>query len=275
MNGEFDPPDISRFTIDDSRLPYLYTNPIHPMIHATKGIVLRTVKYGDTSIITTIYTERFGMQRYIVKGVRQSSRTSAGKSGFFQPSAMLEMEVYHNEQKQLQFIKEYQWSYLYEKVLFDVVRNAVAMYVVELLQHSLKQPEANPELFYLIEDTLKQLDRGSDTLAGNLPLYFTLHLAGELGFQLQGAYSETSPVLDLQEGVFTNQAPMHPYYLEGPLAKTTSALATLNFYNDLENFQLNRNLRRELLTAYQHFLSLHITDFGEMRSLGILQEILA
>lgn len=245
------------------------------MVHATKGIVLRTVKYGDTSIITTVYTELFGIQSYIVKGVRQSSKTSAGKAGFFQPSAMLDMEVYHNEQKQLQFIKEYQWSYLYGKVLFDVVRNAIAMYVIELLQHSLRQPEANPELFYLIEDTLKQLDKGSDALAGNLPLYFTLHLAGELGFQLQGAYSEETPVLDLQEGIYVTEIPVHPYYLEGQMARTTAELAALAFYNDLENFQLNRSLRRELLMAYQTFLSLHITDFGEMRSFRILQEILA
>lgn len=245
------------------------------MIHATKGIVLRTVKYGDTSIITTVYTELFGIQSYIVKGVRQSNKTSSGKAGFFQPSAMLEMEVYHNEQKQLQFIKEYHWSYLYEKVLFDVVRNTVAMYVIELLQHSLKQPEANPELFYLIADTLQQLDKGSDTLTGNLPLYFTLQLASELGFQLQGIYSSQTPVLDLQEGLFVADTPAHPYYLEGVLARTTAELSGLRFYNDLEKFSLNRNTRRELLQAYQLFLSLHIPDFGEMRSFAILQEILS
>src|ERR1019366_8647647 len=127
------------------------------MVHKTKGIILRTVKYGETSIITTVYTELFGVQSYIVKGVRQSSKTSQGKANYFQPAAILEMEVYHNELKQLQFIKEYQWSFLYENILFSVVRNAVAMYVIELLQHSLKQPEANPELFYLIEDTLKAI----------------------------------------------------------------------------------------------------------------------
>jgi DNA repair protein RecO (recombination protein O) len=245
------------------------------MVHATKGIVLRTVKYGDTSIITTVYTELFGIQSYIVKGVRQSSRTSAGKASFFQPSAMLDMEVYHNEQKQLQFIKEYQWSYLYEKVLFDVVRNTVAMFVIELLQHSLKQPEANPELFYLIEDTLKQLDKGNDTLTGNLPLYFTLHLGSELGFKLHGACSPQTPVLDLQEGMFTAEKPAHPYYLDGNLAQITSQLAGLQFYNELENLLLNRTIRRELLQAYQTYLSLHIADFGEMKSFEILQEILS
>src|SRR5215831_7543790 len=95
---------------------------LHCMItHKTKGIVLRTVKYGETSVIANVYTELFGIQSYIVKGVRQSSKHGATKGNYFQPAAILEMEVYHNELKNLQFIKEYQWSYLYEHVLFNVV----------------------------------------------------------------------------------------------------------------------------------------------------------
>ncbi|HEX3024946.1 MAG TPA: DNA repair protein RecO, partial [Chitinophagaceae bacterium] len=204
-------------------------------IHKTKGIILRTVKYGETSIITTVYTELFGVQSYIVKGVRQSSKTSQGKANFFQPAAILEMEVYHNELKQLQFIKEYQWSFLYDKIFFDVVRNTVAMYVIELLQYSLKQPEANPELFYLIEDTLKEIDKGSDSFVANLPLYFTLHLGSELGFQIQGEYSKHKPVLDLQQGYFTDALPQHPYFLENDDAKITSQILSIKQYKDLGN----------------------------------------
>lgn len=236
---------------------------------------MRTIKYGDSSIITSIYTELFGIQQYLVKGVRQSSKTSAGKASYFNPAAILELQVYHNELKQLQFIKEFRWAYLYESVLFNVVKNTVAIYVMELLQHSLKQPEANPELYYLIEDTLKQLDRGNPTLTGNLPLYFTLHLAAELGFQLQGNYSSETPVLDLQEGVFVSQTPLHPYYLAGQLAEITSMIAGLNFYNELENISLNKNIRRQLLEAYQQYLALHIAGFGQMKSFAILQEVLA
>ncbi len=245
------------------------------MIHATKGIVLRTVKYGDTSIITSIYTELFGIQQYIVKGVRQSTKTSAGKASYFQPGAILSLEVHHNELKQLQFIKEFSWAYMYEQVLFDVVKNTVAMYVMELLQHSLKQPEANPELFYLIEDTLKQLDKGSATLTGNLPLYFTLHLAAELGFQLQGSYAVSTSFVDLQEGMFVSEKPSHPYFLEGTLAQTTSTIANLGFYNDLENILLNQQTRRHLIEAFQLYLSLHISNFGQMKSYKILQNILS
>ena len=245
------------------------------MLHKTKGIILRTVKYGETSIISTVYTELFGVQSYIVKGVRQSSKTSQGKANYFQPAMILEMEVYHNDQKQLQFIKEYECCYLYEKILYDVVRNAVAMYVIEMLQHSLKQPEANPDLFYLIEDTLKEIDKGSETFVANLPLYFTLHLGSELGFQIQGTYSESTPILDLQQGFFIDNIPLHPYYLSNDDARITSQILTIKKYKDLENIPLNRNIRRQLLISYQQYISVHIADFGELRSLMVLQEVLS
>jgi DNA repair protein RecO (recombination protein O) len=244
-------------------------------IHKTKGIVLRTVKYGETSIITSVYTELFGLQNYIVKGVRQSSKSSAGKASYFQPSAILEMEVYHNQLKNLQFIKDYEWAFLYEQVLFDVVRNTVAMYVIELVQHSLKQPEANPELFYLIEDTLKQLDKGNDTLVANLPLYFTLHLGGELGFRIQGTHSNETPILDLQEGFFVANPPLHNHYTSGIYAAAISAINNIDFYSDLDNIKLNRDTRKILLQHLQLYISLHINDFGEMRSLSVLQEVLS
>jgi DNA repair protein RecO (recombination protein O) len=245
------------------------------MTHATKGIVLKSVKYGETSVIASIYTELFGVQSYMVKGVRQMTKKSQGKAGLFQPGAMLQMEVYHNDLKHLQFIKEYSWAYLYDKVFFDVVRNSVAMYVIELLQHSLKEPEANPELFYLIEDTLKQLDRGSDLLVANLPLYFTLHLGGELGFQIQGSFSKQTPVLDLQEGMFMAEAPMHPFHISGEAASYASRISNIQFYNDLETISMPRLQRRELLESLQQYFALHVAGFGTLRSLEILQEVLS
>lgn len=257
-----------------TRNPAILTVTFAVMTHKTKGIILRTVKYGETSIIASVYTEIFGLQNYIVKGVRQSSKKGTTKANYFQPGAILEMEVYHNELKNLQFIKEYEWSYLYQNIFFNVVKNAAAMYMIELLQHSLKQPEANAELFHLIEDSLKQLDKGNETFTANIPLYFTLHLAGEMGFQLQGEYSKLTPVMDLKEGYFVASPPSHSYYITEALAETTSKLNSINFYNDLENFHLNRHIRRELLEAYRQFFMLHIEGFGQLKSLNVLQEVL-
>ncbi len=243
------------------------------MTHKTKGIVLRSVKYGETSIIATIYTELFGIQSYMVKGVRKSSKASSGKAIYFQPAAILDMVVYHNELKSLNFIKEFEWGYLYNHVLTNVIKNTVAMYMVEMLQHSLKQPEANPDMFYMVEESLKQLDKGNAVLTANLSLYFSIHLAGELGFKLQGNYSASKPVLDLQEGKFVATIPAHTFYIEKGLAEATYQLLNINFYNDLENIHLSRNIRQELTRIYQNYIALHIQDFGEIKSLPVLQEI--
>jgi DNA repair protein RecO (recombination protein O) len=243
-------------------------------IHKTKGIVLRTVKYGETSIITTVYTELFGIQSYIVKGVRQSSKKSQGKSNYFQPAAILDMEVYHNELKNLQFIKDFQWAFLYQNIFFDVIRNAVAMYAIELLQHSLKQPEANPELFYLSENILQLTDAGNNTTIANIPAYFTLQLASQLGFQIHGEFAETTAVLDLKEGFFASEIPLHPFYITGELAMVTSSLLHISNQQQLSQLILNRNIRQELLQAYHQFMTLHIATFPEMKSLKILQEVL-
>ena len=42
------------------------------MRYKTYGIVLSNIKYRETSIIVRILTEKFGLQTYIVNGVRSA-----------------------------------------------------------------------------------------------------------------------------------------------------------------------------------------------------------
>jgi DNA repair protein RecO (recombination protein O) len=244
------------------------------MLHKTKGIVLRSVKYRETSLVVTIYTELFGIQSYIVNSVRSTGKKSQGKAGYFQPASLLDLVVYHNELKNLQRISEYKWSCIYHKIFFDVRRNAVALFMAELLQRCLKQPEANPELFRLAEQCLHTLDNCNDTVAGNLPLFFALHLAAELGFRMHGQYAETTPILDLQEGQFVAAHPAHQHYLEGYAAAATAQLLEATTTTQLQNIALNQTARRLLLHAYQTYFALHLPDFGSLKSVPVLQEVL-
>lgn len=243
------------------------------MLHNTKGIVLRVTKYGDTSVIASIYTELFGVQQYIVKGARVTSKKGANKGVFYQPAAILQMEVYHSPMKSMQMVKEVSWDYVYQNVYSDVLRNAVATYIVEILQQTL-QPEPHPEMFYLIEDTFKQLDKGGAGLVSNLPIYFLIHLSEHLGFGLQGKYSNETPLLDIKDGQFVAKAPAHPYFLEGQTAQTASTFLQVQFYNDLENIVLSGGQRKKILELFQLSLSFHYKKFSEIKSLPILQEVL-
>src|ERR1044071_3154227 len=191
-------------------------------LHKTKGIVLRTVKYGETSLIVTIFTELFGIQSYLVNGVRASTKKGTGKANLFQPTAILDLVVYHNELRNLQRIREFKWSYLYKHILSDVVKNAVALFMVELLTKTLKQPESNEELFHFAEDSFMHLDESSETVLANFPLFFALHLAVFFGFRINDNYSANKLFLDVQEGNFVPERPLHPHFLEEKQAAVTA-----------------------------------------------------
>lgn len=243
------------------------------MIHKTKGIVLKAVKYGDTSMIVSIYTELFGIQSYMINGVRKATKKGHGQANLFQPSSILDLVVYHNEHGNLQRIKEFKWGYLYESTLFDIRKNTVALFMVELLQKTIKQPEANGELFNFLEDAFTTLDKSTDAVAANFALFFALHLSFFYGFRISDNYTPQRTILDLQEGHFVTTYPAHTAFLDGELSYTTSQLLKVRQPFELEQFSLNAESRRNLLQAFQRFYSLHIQDFGTMRSLPVLQEI--
>lgn len=243
------------------------------MIHSTRGIVLRAVKYGDTSLIVSVYTELFGIQSYIVSGVR-TEKKGGTRAGMFQPAAILDMVVYHHDQRNIHRMKEFRWGYIYRQVYAGVIKNTLVIYMMEMLQKCLKQPESNPDLYEFIETSLLRLDEADDGTAANYALHFTLALAAYLGFRIGGRYTPATPVLDLQEGVYVPERPNHVYCLDGYLAEATSLLMEAKTMDDLGAIRLNRELRRSLLEAYQMFYALHVPDFGSLKSLPVLQDVL-
>lgn len=244
------------------------------MLHKTKAIVLRTVKYGETSLIATMYTELFGIQSFMINGVRSAARSATSKANLLQPAAILELVMYQNEKKNLQRIKEFQWSFLYKDLFYNVIKNSIALFMVELLQKTLKEPEVNPELFYFIEDAFLHLDESHDTVMANYPLFFALHLTSFYGFRFSDTWSPSRTILDLQEGEFVSDVPQHPYFLEAEASFITSQLLKVQVPVELNQIKLNKESRRALLQAYQIFYALHVADFGTMKTLPVLQEVI-
>lgn len=242
------------------------------MLHKTRGIVLKTIKYGDTSAIVNIFTELFGVQSYMVNGVRSSKPKAKGN--LLQPGNILELVVYHYEQKSIQRISEFKLGYIYTSLHFNIVKNTVALYMIELLQKSLREPEQQPDLYHFSEQALQALDVAPLPIAANLPLYFTLKLAEHLGFRLNGRYSEYAHYLDLQEGSFTDLPPHHSNYLDAANSEITDKLFQCKSWEALGEINMNKDRRRKLLYSYLDFFKLHMPDFQELNSPPILHEIL-
>jgi DNA repair protein RecO (recombination protein O) len=243
-------------------------------LHKTKGLVLRTVKYGDTSLVVTAYTELFGLQSYIVSGVRKSTKKGAGQANLFQPGALLELVVYHSATKSLHRIREFQWSVLYKEIFTSVPKHSVCLYMVELFHRCVKQPEPNPDLFQFVEDCLLSLDESADAVTANLSLFFAIHLSFFFGFRLMDDRTAEGSWLDLREGRFVSEQPIHPDFLNPEDANSIVQLLRVRQPDELAELRMNREIRRRLLQSLESYYQLHQPDFGTLRSLPVLRAVL-
>jgi DNA repair protein RecO (recombination protein O) len=80
--------------------------------------------------------------------------------------------------------------------------------------------------------------------------------------------------LDLQEGMFIDHQPVHPHFIEGEKAALTSQLLKVMQPYELEEFTLNHIIRRQLLLHFHDYYALHIPEFGQMKTLMVLHEVL-
>lgn len=243
------------------------------MITPTRGIVLRSVKYGETSLITTIYTELYGVQSYLIQRVR-SSKTRSQKAGLLQPAMLLNIEADCKPNRNLQRIREFHPAYIYSTIHEEVIKNSVALFSVELLLKLLPQEASLPELFLFVFDYYLELDKAAITNAGNFPLYFIIQCSRYLGYDIRGMYSVNTPYLNLDEGAFTSNPPSGLSMLSEEEGKYLSGLLQAKNYEDVYKVEMNAVIRYKLLDWYIQFLHRHTQHLGIIKSLPVLKAIL-
>ncbi len=244
------------------------------MTQKTRAIILRTVQYGDTSLIVTAYTEIFGVQAYMVKGIRSGGKQSA-KFAYYKPACLLHIEVYHNPQKQINFIKETNWDIINTATSTEVIRNLCASWCVHQVLQCIKEPEANQDIFQFLHDSFIDIEQKPIAIVANIPGWFTLRFCKYLGLQMQGNYTFDTPLLDLQEGRFmSNDSKEIIWPVIGADAEILSAWNKIDDTAVLSKFTINRQQRYQLLAHIQQYMQLHVPGYKSDGLLNILQDIL-
>lgn len=243
------------------------------MLQNTRGIALRAVKYGDTSIIATIFTELYGVQSYMVQGVR-SSKAKNNKAALLQPATLLDMVVYHKPNTKLQRIKEYQYAYIYTSLQEEIIKNSVALFSAEVLLRILPEEALMPELFQFAFQYFQQLDTMPASSVANFPLYFLVQCSRILGYEINGTYSSETPYLHMQDGAYTATPPKMDTYLHDEDAKALSNILNIEDATLLKMIALNSETRNRLIDWYIEFMHSHTQHMGNIKSLTVLRAIL-
>lgn len=241
------------------------------MLHKTSGIILHTTNYSDTSLIVKMYTQHFGLQTYMITGVR--SKRSKNKASLFQPLAQVDLEVKNSERSSLQRVSELNIHYHYTSIPYDIIKSSIALFINEIMVKSLKESHPDEALFFFLKNSLTILDLQQDNCA-NFHVCFLVGLSRCLGFYPQGQYSQSTPVMDLREGRFIDHYPSHPDYLDPAQSRLFYSLMNTGF-DSLTSLQISRAERRQLLNTLILYYQLHISAFSSIKSLEILEEVIS
>lgn len=238
------------------------------MLKKTRGIVFKTMKYSETSIICDIYTEEYGLLSFIISGVRKKNAKT--HAGLFQIMSMLDLVAYVSDKKKLHRIKEVKASYIYQSIPFNVYKSAVGQFMIEICKNAIRESEMNQELFRFIHDSYLLLDQTKNSV--NIYHHvFLAKLASYIGFTPNNNFTHENPLFSLQEGCFVAKDENFECMDRENSEHMHSLLNT-----DLEKthtLQLAKANRSSLLNQLIKYYQLHIENFKPVQSHLILQEV--
>lgn len=235
-------------------------------LYKSKGIVFRSTKYSETSLILDILTREKGMRSFIISGTRSSK--SKNKAAKYQHLNILDIVAYDKEDK-LARIKESKIHHYYKSVPYDIIRSSIGLFLLEICKNSIKEKEPNPPLFDFIFNQLETLDGDCDLAL--FPILFMLHLSEYIGIRPLLNYSEECAYFDLLNGKFTSDV-NEKYLSQRETSKALYEIASLKV-NQSDNPKYSKDIRNKIIDDLVIYYRLHIESFQQLKTLEVLRSI--
>jgi DNA repair protein RecO (recombination protein O) len=237
------------------------------MLIQTRAIVISALKYGEADLIVKAYTLSDGLCTYMLKGVLKSKKGKF-KASMFQSLTRLDIIANHRGGGKLEYLREAKVTGNYQSLHTHPVKQAMVMFLAEMLKNTIHEEESNEPLFNYLDYSIQVLD-ASENIA-NFHLLFLLQLTRYLGFQPEMDLKDL-PVFNLRDGVFQDFS-SNDYCIEGKNVDLLKSLLGIEF-DALEQIKMNKTSRSDFLNMLILYYELHIEGFRKPRSLSVLNEI--
>ena len=232
-------------------------------------MIFRTLKYSENSIICDVFTESHGLRSFIVS----SSKNNRSMTNLMQVMNLVDIVFYEKNAEQIQRIKECHLHHFYQKISSDIIRSSIGTFMLELSRNTIREHEAQPDLF----EFLMQWFVGLDEREGGLQYYhlsFMLALTQWSGFYPHTNYVEGKQTFfDMLSGSFVPVVFDARHVL---IEQESMLLYKLLFQNEsgqgIRGFNLaERNALMDMLLKYYQ---LHIPGFKPLKSLEIIRQVI-
>lgn len=239
------------------------------MYEKLQGIVLRTVRYNDKNSVVRVYTDRYGMLSFLLP--QNNGRTARMRRAQFMPLSLVEIVADITGKRDIYSLRETRALVSLPSLMSDPVKNAVALFITELLSHVIVEQESNGPLFAFICRSVCALD-AAERGASNFHICFLWNLGRYLGVEPDMSTYEPGAYFDLQEGCFRISRPLAGEYLGPDDSAVLYQISRMNYAN-MHVFKFSRGDRQRMVGLTLKYFRLHHSSVGLLRSLDVLADL--
>ena len=233
------------------------------MKYKSRAITLTYIKQGESSIISKIFTEKHGLQSFIIKGVRY--KRAKKKLGLFQPLQLVDINATLIPKKGLQYLAEITIIETISSDKINMNKNFLAIFIAEISSKVLQENEQNSGLFKFVWE-IKQKLYNANTIDENFALLFMLNLSKYLGF-FPSTENINAPFFNLETGEFSGKVFNLNIYL------TEEKTTILKHLLLGKKINIPQELKSELLKDIMHYFILHHYNLSNITSHLIIESL--
>ena len=234
----------------------------------SKGIVFKTVKYSESSIICDIFTEALGLRSFIIS----ASKSSRTKTNLIQVMNILDLVFYENDADKIHRIKECHLNYFYHHLQTNILKSSIGTFMMEICRNTIKEQEENEALFDFLYHWFTTLDAWEGKLAF-YHIKFLLDLSNFGGFSPHNNYTTEHSIFELESGDFISESNHSPFALDAPISLLLNQVLSANL-EQLNNLSASLHDRNQLLDALIRYYQIHVPGFKAVKSLDILRVVI-
>ncbi|MDD2960591.1 MAG: DNA repair protein RecO [Muribaculaceae bacterium] len=239
------------------------------MYEKLEAIVLHTVKYSDKNSIVSLFSkERGRISLLLPQGLGKLAKL---RRAMFLPLSIVEVDANIMPGRDIFKIREARTIEPLHDIHINPYKNAIAMFIAELLGRVIQGSEDNRGLFNYLSVSIRLLDSIDEGVA-NFHICFLYKLGSFLGIQPDTQTYFSGYAFDMEGGVFVPFVRRSATILTPEEAGVLMLIDRMTFAN-MNKFKFNRSQRNELLELILRYYKLHNSTLGAMKSPDVLMHL--
>jgi DNA repair protein RecO (recombination protein O) len=161
------------------------------MAELLNGVLVRRIRYSDTSLILTWFTDLHGKIKAMAKGALRQKSAFAGKLDLFFHCDLL---LSYSSKSEIHVLREVSIKTTFQQIRTNYLKTSAASYFVELIEEVTELDHPAPEIYRLLLRALGYLDRQSPDTRG--VLFFESELCKCLGLYTPNMHSAADKLVE-------------------------------------------------------------------------------